>query len=258
MHEQIKRTPSIRYAVLDYGGVCGKTSAWIAKEVRYATTIGHSCLGLEITPDALTERSRSRLLGLFMHATNDDVLVMFDRDMVSDEVGAMVGLCKLAYANQCVVGGVYSKKTFGDGWAGASLTNEAMHIGDSTAPLVKANYVAGGAIAIPRVVIERNEKKLYEMYSQELKQPSDTERYNIGIARIREKWISGGTWTYYDWFKSFRRRDNASEDTVIIGEDHAFSERIKFCGEGLYLAQQFRFGHVGEFVFWPEHGAKHD
>jgi hypothetical protein len=246
--------PKVRYALFDYGGVVGKTSISLAAESHEAGRRGVSWLAAHVTPDALLERNRSRVLGVNLQRTDCDVVFMLDRDMLWRDTGDLIDLCILAHRHEAVVGGLYCKKAFGDGWAGAAETSQPLRVGDPTAELEEANYVATGAMAISRAVIEKHEKKLHWVYGDGRTQRSFL-YHNMGIAKIREHQNNGPDLEYYDWFKTYRH-DNDDGTSVIVPEDKAFCERLKYFGEKVYLAPQFVFGHVGEFTFMPNHGVK--
>lgn len=239
-----KENISIRFAVFDYGGVCGQTALTVAGACNFAGRRGMSMLAMRVTPDALTERSRSRVLGLFMTRTTDDVLLMIDRDICCDKPKALVWLCEQAVHMDAVIGGIYSKKQFNDGWAGASVYDEALAIGDESGPMVEARYIATGCLAIPRSVILRAEEKARKCTSD-----------NLRIVPICEPDMDGGKFIYWHWFKTYLRAAQAPF-YVNVPEDYAFCDRLLGCGEKIYLAPQFELGHVGEFVYLPRHGGR--
>jgi hypothetical protein len=79
----------------------------------------------------------------------------------------------------------------------------------------------------------------------------------LGLARIRENAGNGNYWHYYDWFKTYRQEEaDGSGDAALIGEDQAFSKRLQYCGESVYIDQRFTIGHIGSFTYLPKHGVK--
>lgn len=107
-----------------------------------------------ISGDALIERSRSRALSWILPDDAADVLVMIDHD-IEFKPEDVYGLAIKALETDGLVGGIYSSRAFGKGWACRLVGEEVDRVEIGKNSLIPATYLGTGFLAIPRNVAIR-------------------------------------------------------------------------------------------------------
>lgn len=144
--------PTIMLCLFSYGGVKGRTMWSLFQEMRLMDRLGVNFVLHTVDDDALISRSRSKALSAFMANTALDVCFMLDHDIEFEE-GAILSTCTKAKMVQSCVSGFYSARAIGGGFSSRPKDEKGVaKAGEDT--LVEAEYLAGGFLAIPRVVVE--------------------------------------------------------------------------------------------------------
>ena len=107
--------------------------------------------------DANIDRARSKVASWFLaeeRAEAGDVLLMVDSDNAWED-GDLQHIAVAALEKKAVVGGIYSKRTFGGGYACRFTDGAAGTWEQGKEAFIQAEFVGTGFIAIPRAVLER-------------------------------------------------------------------------------------------------------
>jgi hypothetical protein len=241
---------NIRYCIVSYGGIHWQTAYTMTVAAYVAGKEGIGFLPLRIGEDSIPHRCRSRALGVFMQQTQDEVMVMIDRDMTVDHSQHIITMCKAAIERDAVIGCIASKRGFKMGLCGKRADGKIVNCDDINTGLVEAHLVGTGIMCIPRTVINRCQPKASE-YLTVKREVVDINKYDLSIVPITERDDkTGNEFTYYDWFQVFRLQ--TERGWAVIPEDTAFCMRLRECGEKIYLDTRDGIGHVGEYVFYAK------
>lgn len=248
--------------LFSYGGVDEETVDSILGEVQFAAGLKDVKLSYgRISGDALITRSRSRVASSFLERNSSDVLFMIDRD-VSWNPGDLVDTASLAHEMNSIVGGLYSKRSFGGGFSSRipidkMKENPTLKIGEKG--IVEADCVATGFMAIPRHVLFKILTRLERDHNWD---PGglaelDHDYYTYGDWPYIEKVYDGPSFSYYDFFSCF-----VSNHTVLEGkreflsEDWAFCRRWQMLGGKCYISTKPVITHKGDYGFLPSDAVK--
>jgi len=142
--------PTATLWILAYQGITPATHAAIVAELADWPTLRHSIM----PGDALVDRARSRAVTNFLKTAREDagdVLLFVDAD-ISCQPGDLSHIARRALEHNAIVGGIYSKRFFGQGSAvrfGPPQADDGEYtIG--TDNLIPVEYVSTGFMAIPR------------------------------------------------------------------------------------------------------------
>lgn len=139
--------------LFSYGGIEAPTNQSLVQELFLAAR--HQDMELFyalVTDDALISRSRSRSVARFLK-TGADVLFFLDHD-IEWRTGDLVATAAKAAEVNGVVGGIYSYRVFGAGYASRPKQGGSpFKPGEDR--LIPAEYVAGGFTAYSKQAIER-------------------------------------------------------------------------------------------------------
>lgn len=179
--------------------------------------------------DALVERSRGRAATDFLLRSDADVLVSIDTDIVFRPEDVLA-IAKQAVERQAIVGGVYMTRGRAGGIPTSTLALDqrydfALTDTPEVVDPVPAKYVAGGFMAVPRVVFETLAKELPLCHQ--------------GIAL-----------EHYPFYLPFVVEEEGGPS--LLSEDYALCERARMAGFPILVNPGVRLGHVGEETFWLE------
>lgn len=218
--------------VIPYGGVHGSTLSAIVGEVIVAMKRGHDIRFVSIVGDSLLPRRRSVVLTEF-YDSGDDVIVTVDDD-ISWQYGDAYQLAERALELDAIVGGLYSKRCEGKGWA-SRIKPGMGPIEIPSDRLVECDYIGSGFMAIPRSVVQRildNHEK----------------------CGLRRCW--NGTAKYWDFYHTMSiPHHKRPEYYEYLSEDWSLCERAKIAGVPLYTDLRPRIVHYGERGFNAGDGA---
>lgn len=142
--------PACLISLFSYSGIKGQTLWSMQQEMRSFDKYGVNFLFLSIDDDALISRSRSKVLSAFVQNEKVDVCLMVDHDM-EWEPGELLALAIKAHERKTCVSGIYSARAIGRGMS--SRPKDQMVVAKAmTDQLIEAEYLAGGFLAIPKVV----------------------------------------------------------------------------------------------------------
>lgn len=178
-----------------------------------------------VSGDALISRSRSRGASHFLDNQPDsDVLVMIDHD-IEWRSGDAAHIAQKARETGAIVGGLYCKRRFGNGFASRTEKFE-MRLGDDK--LLPAVYVATGFMAIPRSALEAVQEKIDDVIP-----------------------VSDGPAHNYRTFFSCMTRPHTviPEANEYLSEDWSFCERAKQAGVELYISSFPILNHYGDYPY---------
>lgn len=219
---------AITLQILPYGGINGRTVSCIFAETVVSRQRGHTIRLNCADGDSLLPRRRSVVLSEFYYKCKDDVLITIDHD-ISWRPGDAVAIAERALENDAIVGGLYCKRAFGQGWGSRIGANkEPLKFNIPSNEVLDAIYVASGFMAIPRVVI----RKMLE----------DPEK-----AMLKKCWDS--KFEYWDFYHTMSiPHPTRPELMEYISEDWAFCERAKKFGVKCLIDLRPVLLH------WGEHG----
>jgi hypothetical protein len=216
----------ISMQLIPYGGVMGATVSCIVAEMVSAKSRGHDMRFIRTDGDSLLPRRRSIALSQFYERSTDDVMVTIDHD-ISWNPGDVVKVAEKALEMTAIVGGLYSKRAEGQGWASRLSLVGTIRIPSDE--VVKTEYVGSGFMAIPRSVIRKM-----------LEDPAK--------AALTRCW--DGRFEYWDYYHTMavphKQRPELYE---YLSEDWAFCERVKMAGIECYTDLRPRIVHYGERAF---------
>lgn len=159
-----------------------------------------------------------------------NVLAMVDHDIVFGW-GDLDHLVEEAYNREALVGGVYSKRTYGAGPANALWDDMPHEIGsDEVFELGDNCYLAGGFIAFHLQVIHD---------------------IMAGVDGVVE--TTGGFHTYFVPFCKGIGYDDADGEKQFkwhyLPDDYAFCERVRQSGRRVFATMRPILGHVGTSIY---------
>lgn len=240
-------------ALFSYSGVDEHTHEALLREVLHCAKKGVNINYARISGDALIERSRSRAIGQFLKSDND-VMVMIDHD-ISWSPGDACEVARIAYENNALVGGLYCKRAFGQGWASRINFVGGVEFGKQDDNLVECDGLATGFMAIPRKIAEDMRDKL-NIDGDHMKQlladaNGDVNKIvnllDVSVGYIKDGAYKVANFEYYDFFRCFRRRCNTPHPQYeFLSEDWAFSIRANFLGYKTYVATRCLLTHHGD------------
>ena len=234
------------FFVFSYAGVTPQTHDSVVREVH--AFAGNDWSILQIGEDAMITRSRATAMTKFLRAkSKPDVCFFVDRD-IGFELGAAKGLIEKAHETQAIVGGLYSRRELGQGWAGNLAADAVVTIGKDE--LVPARHLATGFIAFPRSAVEAIADRLV------VRGPvGDGIAEDDAALKARpELALHECRGNYIDFFSPITVRTAEAPGWQAMGEDLSFSERATFCGVKQYVWTAPRLTHHGSFGFEVEHG----
>lgn len=210
--------PTATLWLFAYSGVTVATHAAIVRDLRGWPNLQHWALGEE----SLISRGRSRVATQFLQTPREiagDVLLFVDHDIAWQE-GDLSYLARRALERNAVVGGIYPKRTFGDGSAIRFAAQGEWQIGQDA--LIPVTYLGSGFLAIPRGVLEALVPTL--------------------------PWIEEGYWPF---FLPLTVETTADGKTgwEYLSEDWAFCERVRQTGGALFAACYPRLTHEGRYTY---------
>lgn len=255
--QSIKHYPKTLMALFSYSGVHENTHECVMHEIFHAAKYGIPLHYARISGDALIERSRSRALGQFLKSS-EDVIVMIDHD-IAWRPGDVCELARLAHEKQTLVGGLYCKRAFKQGWASRIKNVVNSTFGEDTDNTIECDGLATGFVAIPRaLVVDMVDKlnidgdKMKEEMSNALK-ARDIEAINwlqdISIGFVRDGAYRNANFEYYDFFRCFRRRVPNAIQHEFLSEDWAFSIRAEHCGYKTFISTRPVLTHTGDYGY---------
>jgi len=168
------------------------------------------------------ERQRSMIASQFMKKDEGDVLLMVDHDMQWQQ-GDLQYIARKALEYKAIVGGLYPMRVFAKGMSSRLAEKGEFKIG--TDALVKAKYLAGGFLAIPKNVLEAISKTL--------------------------PLVKGDGEDYFPFFQQMvvTNEFNGEEITEFITEDWSFCHRAGECGQKVLAALKPRITHEGTYNY---------
>jgi len=148
--------------VAAYRGVNPVTAFQWARDCAFIASRHNVAMGLW-SNDALISRTRSVVLSQFLDRSDADVLLWVDADITwhgprPDYDGDLVRLARSAYECEGVVGGLYSKRAFGEGYASMHVSRETFTTG--TDRLLDADRIGTGFMAIHRNGLQKISDRL--------------------------------------------------------------------------------------------------
>lgn len=147
----MNRHPTATLWILAFAGISAATHAAVMAEWAQWPNLRHS-----IQPgEALLDRARSRAASQFLKAdprAAGDVLLFADAD-ISWQPGDLSHIARRALEHNAIIGGIYPKRTFGEGSAlrFARGAEGNWKIGEDR--LIPCEYASTGFIALPRVLL---------------------------------------------------------------------------------------------------------
>jgi len=198
-----------------YAGVSPATNDCLIRELgRFPSLIYH-----RESKDALISRSRCAAASEFLRS-DAALMVMIDHD-ISWKEGDLERLARQVLTTRAVVGGAYSKRSFGRG-VPVRLSGDAEHsLGEDR--LVEAEYLSAGFLGIHRQVFTKMSEQL----------PLTTEDF----------------WPFFLPMLSDPRE--FGERPEYLSEDWAFCERARILGMPLYLDLFPTLEHQGTHAYRP-------
>lgn len=139
-------------AIFSYGNVEHETFVNVLQS--FAKISKYAWILVPHGGDGAIDRARSEIATKFLKS-DCDILVMIDRDITWAH-GDVIYLAEMADKLKALVGGVYSKRGYGIGWAGRFNDGKPHEIGsDRFVELGAHAYLGGGFMAMHRIVLER-------------------------------------------------------------------------------------------------------
>lgn len=203
-------TPTATLWILVYEGLTPGTHASVVQEMANWPNLHHSIL----PGDALVDRARSRAATAFLKTTFDeagDVLLFADSD-ISWQPGDLSHIARRALERKAIVGGIYPKRTFGEGSAVQFAAEGQWTIG--TDKLIPAKYVGSGFMAIPRPLLR--------------------------LVAESMPYVKQGFWPV---FMAMVVGDD------FLSEDYAFCHRARGLGFEVYASAYPRLQHQGSYTY---------
>lgn len=170
------------------------------------------------TADAAIDRARNRAAASFLQTPREqagDVMLMVDHD-IQWQPGDLSHLARRALERTAIVGGIYPKRTFGQGAAMRQCGAGIAHIGADE--LLPCDYVSGGFMAIPRIILETVARKL--------------------------PYITEGYWPLF-----MPMVVETAHGTEYLTEDWALVQRARDAGFAAYAACYPRLRHEGAYTY---------
>lgn len=206
--------PKVNVALFAYAGVEPATCDSLLRDLPCIPNLTYS----RVSKDALISRSRSTAATDFLRSdTNPDLMIMIDHD-ISWQPGDLLRLVQKVAETESVVGGVYSKRIFGQGIAAKPAAKGGHFIGSDE--LIPAEYVSAGFLGIHRKVLEKVAEIL----------PLTTANF----------------WPFFMPMLSAKRSDGRPE---YLSEDWAFCERARNLGFKLFLDPKPCLVHNGRYAY---------
>ena len=252
---------NVMLAVFSYSGLEEKTHESLMCEVAHCSHNNKAYQYARISGDALIARSRSKAIGRFLRS-DCDVMVMIDHDIVWN-AGEAWDLGKLAFEHNAIIGGMYCKRTFGQGWASRAKFDGDVAFGKPG--LIESDAVATGFMAIPREVIQGMVDRLdvdgaYHQRVMDNCTPEESGLMrDLSIGRIVEGDHKYMDHDYYDAFRCIRLPNPYVEEAYqFLSEDYAFCKRAQACGYRTLISTKPLLGHIGSHVYRVSDGMDAD
>lgn len=242
-------------ALFSYGGIEGELLDSLAAELQVAAQSGVQVYYSRIHGDALISRSRSKAMSAFLKDTDADVLFMLDHDLEWPP-GQLLATCAKAHQLKAMVSGMYATRAKGAGFAGRAK-GSAVRVRIGADELHEAEYLPGGFIAIPRLVVEEVLKAGQEaqktQYEMEAHGNSD-----LANCALTECLYNDGT-NFYDFFRPIVVPSTlVSGANEYLSEDWSFSWRARRAAPGRpqYLWALPFLRHWGKYGFTMAESAR--
>lgn len=216
----MNRHPTATLWLLAYSGLTAATHVSIIDEVGDWPNLRHSVMPGE----SLLDRVRSRVTTMFLKTPQEqagDVLLFVDAD-ISWQQGDLSCIARRALERNAIVGGIFSKRTFGEGAAirfKSGLTGE-WQIGKDA--LIPCEYVSNGFIAIPRAIAQA---------------VADT-----------MPWVREGYWPV-NLSQVVEVTHDGETGYEFLPEDWSFIKRAKDLGYECYASTYPRLKHHGTYAY---------
>jgi hypothetical protein len=218
---------AITLQIIPYGGVHGTTVSSIFGEQVFARQRGHTLRLVNSDGDSLLPRRRSIALSSFYERTKDDVIVTVDHD-VAWRPGGVVAVAERALELDAIVGGLYSKRAYGQGFSSRMISSDKP-IQIPSNEHIKAQWVGSGFMAIPRCVV----KKMVE----------DPEK-----SLLSRCW--DGRHEYWSFYHTMMLPHPERPDLMeYVSEDWAVCERARRVGTEIYVDLRPVIIHHGDVGF---------
>lgn len=259
----------VNLVLFSYGGIGPKTHESIMLEIVHAARNGIKLEYTGFTGSALICKARSQALSMFLREEKrGNVCFMLDHDM-SWTPGDICETARLAHENQAIVGAVYSKRVFGQGYACCNAKGDGvLQVGTEKAGIAELGRIGTGFIAIPRGCAETI--KAYHMMDGDAWVGRMNEHLSrMNSVKIVEEVLSGLTWcpdqhkdanSMWDFFRTLKIWTNDGNPPLpeprwtYLSEDFSFCERAKSAGIKIYVNTKPRLRHWGEHGFTVEDG----
>jgi len=222
----------ITLQITPYGGVLGATVMSIVGEVAAANARGHTMIVLSTGGDSLLPRRRSIILSQFMEGPTD-AIVTVDHD-VSWVPGDAYKIAERAMELDAVVGGLYSKRQEGGGWASRFLPKATGSFKIPSDAMLDTLYAGSGFMAISKTAV----RKILE----------DPEKH-----LLTRCW--NGYYEYWDLYHTMAVPHTADPSKMeYLSEDWAFCFRARLAGVPILTDLRARIKHYGERFYTAADG----
>lgn len=231
-----------------YGALEAQTSQAILRELFLARENPETELYYSpVHDDALISRSRSRSVSRFLKATDSEVMFFLDHD-IEWNPGDLIATARKALEVNGVVGGIYSCRAFGAGFA--SRPKEIGPMQPGTDELITAEYVAGGFTAFSRRALLRAITRL-DIASPEFDPESPPE------FRLRRCEADVGEDDYWPLFAPVVTKSTVSPGKwTYLSEDWSGCARLAWTGVPLFLWSKPVLRHWGRHGYTLQDGAR--
>ena len=211
MKDKLDSTPDFMLQLYAYSGVHEQTLQSVIMELARGKA-GFS----KMSNDALISRARSRGASIYYKSEvygPGTALVMIDHD-IQWQPGAAEHIAKKAVELNTIVGGLYSKRAEGKGFA-SRLVGDPGVVKFGVEGTIPAEYVATGFIAIPWTVLDAMVKDI----------PPNSDLFDWSAHNVL--YVSDGpTMEYWTFFETMVTEHSALEGKLeYLSEDWAFCKR---------------------------------
>ena len=271
--QQGRKYPTIKVCAFTYGDLVPATHETLLRECMYAISKNVTIKYDGRAGGALIDKARSAAMFKWWQHGEEDIMCMVDHDM-DFKAGDLIETARLAYEHQVPVGGMYSKKSFGLGFAccdGEIDKDLTIGIGDHR--VEKMTRLGGGFMCIPRNVPNILWQKLNiesEPWKKRMRRAMERGSINqcIRLTNLAIRLIQPGNKEQpgenVDFFRQFVGQ-NSKGIWNWFGEDFSFCERCVDCGIIPQINTAIGPRHWGPWPFsihdagrkWPPE-AKHD
>jgi cellulose synthase/poly-beta-1,6-N-acetylglucosamine synthase-like glycosyltransferase len=208
------KTPKASLWLFSYHGAEDETWVSIIRELQ----LWGPDLNFHVkSGDANIDRARSKVASWFLREEKEEVLLIVDADNAWQR-GGLLHVAKQALERKAVVGGIYSKRAFGQGMAFRPLRETAGEFVIGADNLIPSEFVGTGFIAIPRAILETLSRDLPV--------------------------VSGD---YQPFFMPFVLP--GYENMEYPTDDQAFCARVREAGYKVYASTYPKVTHIGQYTY---------